>query len=451
LRVYLFLGRTNVRSVCVSSRDTGAGVDTEMPQTIPISLRNRVLLLVALGSGITYLDRVCLSAAAPAIMHDLRLTSIQMGYAFSVFSVAYGVFEIPAGWLGDRLGQRKMITRIVACWSVCTALTGIVRGYPGLLAARFAFGAAEAGAFPSMAAALARWFQTTDRARATGIMWMGTRLGAAIGIPLATLLIGRFGWRLTFALFGGIGGVWCIFFWRWYRDNPPRYPALDPSDLTYPARNVDLVSAPGTAGTPWRRLFTSANLWSFFWMYFATSYGFWFLLTWLPTYLIQRYQVSAQASGLYASLPLVAGAAGNVIGGALSDWLVRRTGSLLWGRRLVGLGGFLTAGVGFAAAGFMQRPFGAIVCLMLADFGMDLAVPVAWAGCLEAGGSFGGTVTAFMNTGSTISAFISPLAAAWMFTRFGSFQAMLMSAGAVYLIASLLWLKVDPTRSFHAS
>jgi hypothetical protein len=87
---------------------------------------------------------------------------------------------------------------------------------------------------------------------------------------------------------------------------------------------------------------------------------------------------------------------------------------------------------------------------MLADFGMDLAVPVAWAGCLEVGGNFGGTATAFMNTGSTISAFISPLAAAWMFTRFGSFQAMLMSAGAVYLIASLLWLKVDPTRSFDA-
>ncbi len=421
-----------------------------MPQSFRVSLRNRVLLLITLASSITYLDRVCLSAAAPAIMRDLRLSSMQMGYAFSVFSLAYGIFEIPTGWLGDRLGQRKMITRIVACWSAFTALTGMVGGYLGLLVVRFAFGAAEAGAFPSMAAALARWFQTTDRARATGTMWMGTRLGAAIGIPLATLLMGWFGWRLTFAFFGAIGGVWCIFFWRWYRDNPARHPALDPSDLTYLGHNVDPPSSPGAAGIPWKRMFTSANLWSFFWVYFATSYGFWFLLTWLPTYLIQRYQVSAQASSLYAALPLAAGAASNVIGGTFSDWLVRRTSSPRWGRRLVGLGGYLTAGVGFAAAAFMQRPFGAVLCLMLAECGMDLATPVAWAGCLEVGGSLGGTATAFMNTASAISAFISPLAAAWIFTRFGSFQAMLLSAGAVYLITSLLWLKVDPTRSFDA-
>jgi MFS transporter, ACS family, glucarate transporter len=421
-----------------------------MPQSFRVSLRNRVLVLITIASAITYLDRVCLSAAAPAIMRDLRLSSIQMGYAFSVFSLAYGIFEIPMGWLGDRLGQRKMITRIVACWSAATALTGMAGGYLSLLAMRFVFGAAEAGAFPSMAAALARWFRITDRARATGIMWMGSRLGAAIGIPLAAWIMGWFGWRLTFAIFGAIGGAWCVYFWRWYRDNPAQHPALDPSDLIYLGEDIGLPSAPGAASTPWKRLFTSANLWSLFWMYFASSYGFWFLLTWLPTYLVQRYQVSAQASALYAALPLAAGAASNVIGGTLSDWLVRRISSPLWGRRVVGLGGYLMAGVGFAAAAFMQRPIAAILCLMFADFGMDLAVPVAWAACLEVGGNFGGTATAFMNTASTISAFISPLAAAWMFTRFGSFQAMLMSAGAVYLIASLLWLKIDPTQSLAA-
>jgi ACS family glucarate transporter-like MFS transporter len=171
------------------------------------------------------------------------------------------------------------------------------------------------------------------------------------------------------------------------------------------------------------------------------------LLTWLPTYLTQRYGISAQRSSFYAALPLAIGAASNVIGGVLSDWLVRRTGSLLWGRRLVGLGGYLMTAVGFAAAAAMQKPFAAILCLMLAEFGMDLAVPVAWAACLEVGKNFGGTTTAFMNTASSISAFISPLAAAWMFGRFGSFAAMLISAGAVYLIASLLWLKVDATQS----
>jgi MFS transporter, ACS family, glucarate transporter len=418
-----------------------------MPSTARVPLRHRVLILVALASAITYLDRVCLSAAAPAIMHDLGLSNIQMGYAFSVFPLAYGIFEMPMGWLGDRLGQRKMITRIVACWSSFTALTGIVVGYPGLLAVRAAFGAAEAGAFPSLARALARWFRPTDRAKATGIMWMATRLGAAIGIPLAALLIGWLGWRFTFVVFGAVGGSWCVFFWRWYRDDPAGHPAITTSDLNYLAQDADLAGAPSGNGTPWKSLFWSANLWSFFWMYFASSYGFWFLLTWLPTFLMRQFHVSAQRSSLYAALPLAVGAVGSVIGGALSDWLVRHTGSLLWGRRIVGLGGYLIAAAGFAAAGVMQRPFAAILWLMIAELGLDLAVPVAWAACLEVGGSFGGTTTAFMNTASTISAAISPLAAAWMFVRFGSFKAMLMSAGAVYFLASFLWLKVDATQS----
>ena len=179
---------------------------------MPIALRNRVLLLAALASGITYLDRVCLSAAAPAIMAELGLSDMQMAYAFSVFALSYGLFEIPMGWLGDRLGQRKMLTRIVASWSVFTALTGMAWGYSSLVVVRFAFGAAESGAFPSIARALARWFHASDRGRVTGIMWMGARFGGAVAPPLATLFIGWFGWRPTFSLFGLVGAVWCLVF-----------------------------------------------------------------------------------------------------------------------------------------------------------------------------------------------------------------------------------------------
>lgn len=107
----------------------------------PTSVRIWVLLLGILVAGITYLDRVCISVAAPAMTNELGLTNIQMGYVFSTFAVSYGLFEIPAGWLGDRWGQRKMLTRIVVSWSLFTALTGLVRGYLELIAVRFAFGA----------------------------------------------------------------------------------------------------------------------------------------------------------------------------------------------------------------------------------------------------------------------------------------------------------------------
>jgi MFS transporter, ACS family, glucarate transporter len=414
----------------------------------PIPLRNKIAVLIALASGITYLDRVCLSAAAPAMMSALRLTNMQMGYVFSVFSVSYGMFEIPMGSLIDRLGQRKILTRIVACWSIFTALTGVLWGYWWLLAMRFAFGAAEAGAFPALARAIGNWFRVADRGRAIGVMWMGARIGGAIAPPLAALLIGWFGWRIPFAIFGLIGIVWCAVFWCWYRDDPTQHPAATAADLAYALESAAPQRAPGT-GTPWNRILWSSNLWALFWMYFATSYGFWFLLTWLPTYLMRQHGMPIGRASVYAALPLGVGSVSCLVGGSLSDRLVRRLGSLRWGRGLVGLCGYLVSAIGFAAAGFMQAPGAAIVCLMLAEVGLDIATPVAWAACLEIGGSFGGTISAFMNVSSCISAFISPIAAAWVYTRFGSFDAMLISAGAVYAVAGLLWLKIDPSQQLH--
>ncbi len=411
--------------------------------------RYRVLILMFLVTGITYLDRVCISVAAPRIMADLRLTDLQMGYAFSVFALSYGLFEIPMGWWGDRIGQRKMLTRIVVCWSGFTVITGLVRSYFALIFARFVFGAAEAGAFPTVARALSRWFPTGERGWVTGIMWTGARLGGALAPPLATLLIVWTGWRATFVLFGAVGLVWSAVFWIWYRDDPAQHRSVSPTELAHirmqgPVRVPDAHSTHGFP-TPWRRIFSSGTMWALFWMYCATSYGFWFFLTWLPTYLMREHSVTVTKAGFLSAMPLALGAVACLTGGAISDWLTRRTGSLRWGRRSVGLAGFTLTAAGFAAAAAAEGPLTAVVCLTLAAGAMDLAVPVAWAACLDVGGRFGGTATGFMNTSSSISAMISPIAAAKLFETFGSFHAMFASAAAVYLLAGLLWLKIDPS------
>ena len=415
----------------------------------PTSARNRVLALIFLVTGITYLDRVCISAAAPRMMADLRLSDIQMSYVFSVFALSYGLFEIPMGWWGDRLGQRKMLTRIVLCWSAFTALTGVVRDHFELIVARFVFGAAEAGAFPTAARALARWFPLVQRGRVTGLMFTGARLGGALAPPLATMLIGWLGWRATFLLFGQVGIVWSVVFWMWYRDDPADHPAVNRAELAYIRQNLgvaDSVSHSSTAATPWKRIFSSGTMWALFWMYFATSYGFWFFLTWLPTYLIREHGQTVRQAGFLSAMPLALGAITSLTGGALSDAVIRRTGSLKWGRRIIGLTGFTLTGLGFAAASMAEGPLAAVLCLTLAAGAMDLAVPIAWAACLDVGGRFGGTTTGFMNTASSISAMISPVAAATLFEHFGSFHAMFTSAAVVYLLAGLLWLKIDPTR-----
>ncbi len=407
-----------------------------------------MLLLGFLASVITYLDRVCISVAAPSITKELGLSAMQMGYVFSVFALAYAIFEIPAGWWGDRIGQRKVMTRIVACWSGFTILTGMVWSYPSLLATRFAFGAGEAGAFPTLSRALARWFPPNERARASGVMWMGARLGGSMAPAVAALLIAHIGWRGTFIVFGATGLLWCAVFWRWYRDNPAEHAGVNEAELQHIGAGSAAEGHGGQA--PWRGIVSSGTMWALFGMYFCSAYGFWFSVTWLPTFLMKEYGLTLERSGLYSSLPLAGGAIGCVAGGAFADWLVRRTGSLKWSRRAIGATGFLLAAAGSAFAAFAREPFLAVLCLAIAQCAHDMTLPVSWATVTDVGGRFGGTTSAFMNMASSLSAMVSSVSAAWLMQTFGSFHATLVVASAVYVVGGFLWLRIDPEEALDS-
>jgi len=187
-----------------------------------------------------------------------------------------------------------------------------------------------------------------------------------------------------------------------------------------------------------------------FWMYFASGFGFLFFATWLPTYLIREHGLTLTQSGFYSALPLAAGAVGCAAGGALSDWLTRRIGSLIWGRRIVGMGGFVLGAFGFAAAAFAGTPTQAILCLAFAAGAHDLTLPIAWATCVDIGGRFGGTASGYMNTASSIAGILSPIAAAWLAEAFGSFHAMFAVAAAMYFAGGLLWLRINPATRLAA-
>ena len=405
--------------------------------------RRTTLAFAVTAAFITYLDRVCISVAAPSMTADLGLTPMQMGYVFSVFALAYGVFEVPMGWFGDRFGQRRLMTRIVAGWSLFTVLTGLTRSFASLIAVRFLFGAAEAGAFPTLARALARWFPRRERGRSTGLMWMGARLGGSLAPPVAAGLIGLIGWRWTFGAFGLIGLAWCWTFWRWYRDDPAVHPGVNAAELAHIRSDQGSLESPKRI--PWGAILTDGNLWVLFAMYFCSAYGFFFFVTWLPTYLMDEHGLSLGSSGLYSAIPLFAGAIACVVGGSLSDWLVRRIG-MSWGRRLVGIGGFFLAAVGFALAARAGDALTAVLWMAFAQGAQDLTLPVAWAVCVDIGGRYGGTAGGFMNTASSLSAMISPISAAWLTAQFGSFGATFTAAAVVYLIGALLWLLIDPNR-----
>ena len=406
--------------------------------------RHRFLLLGFFMSVITYLDRVAISVAAPGISKELELTASQMGYVFAVFALAYAVFEIPSGWLGDKIGQRKALTRIVACWSLFTILTGAVRGFWTLLIVRFIFGGAEAGAFPNLSRGLARWFPRSERARANGVMWMGARIGGALAPLLAAFLIARTGWRWMFVIFGAVGVIWCVVFWRWFRDDPAEHPSVSTQELEEIRAGASLSSAP--VDNPWRRIFTSGNLWAIFWMYFCAAYGFFFFVTWLPTFLMKEHGLTLEKSGIYSAMPLAFGAVGCLAGGALSDWLVLRTGNVKWSRRSIGIAAYALAAVGFGLASLATSPLTAVLCLAFAECFHDFSLPVSWATVVDVGGRLGGTTSGFMNMASSFSAMLSSVSAAWLAATFGSFNAMLAVAAVSYLIGAALWFCIDPTK-----
>jgi len=407
--------------------------------------RYGVLALVFAAAVITYLDRVCISVAAPAMQRDLGLTQLQFSWVFTVFYIAYAVFEMPAAWLGDRWGQRRTMIRIVGCWSIFTILTGFVRGYPSLLLTRFVFGAGEAGAFPTLSRAISRWFPVHARSRANGLMWMGARFGGAISPVLAVVAMAYLGWRGAFMLFGLTGLAWVAVWARWYRDDPKDHPSVNPAELALIREGGAPPPAHGET-VPWRTLLLNRDLLMLCASYFASGFGFQFFVTWLPTYLTREHGQSLTRSGLYSSLPLLAGAIGCLAGGVLADWITRRTGSILWGRRTIGAGGFLLGAIGFVFAISARSPEAAIASLVLASGAHDMILPVLWATCTDLGGRFGGTASGWVNLASSLSGMTAPLASAWLAGVFGSFHAVFYVAAALYLMGGVLWLIIDPRK-----
>ena len=224
----------------------------------PTNTRWLVVAFAVSLAVLQYVDRVCISLAGPLMQKDLGLTSEQWGWVLGAFALSYGLFEIPSGALGDRLGPRRVLARIVTWWSAFTALTGLASGFWPLVATRFCFGAGEAGAFPNAAATINRWFPARERAGAQGVVWMASRFGAGISPLLVVPLQSGVGWRTTFAIFGSLGVVWAVWWYAWFRDDPRDKPGVSAEELAVIGPSV---GGHAHAAAPWRTMLAQPTLW----------------------------------------------------------------------------------------------------------------------------------------------------------------------------------------------
>jgi MFS family permease len=395
-------------------------------------------------SVITYLDRVCISTAAPFITRELGLTMMQMSLVFSAFTLAYSLFEIPSGWLADRRGARSVLTRIVLWWSAFTMTTGAAWSYGSLVAIRFLFGAGEAGAFPGLSRAFSRWFPLRERGRANGFLFLGSRMGGALAPALSLLLIHRWGWRASFVAFGSIGIVWTALWYRLFRDEPEEHPKANAAEVAW-------IRQDGPAGglsqppVPWASLLRSGNLYAICGMYFAFGYGLYFYFTWLPTYLIEVLGFSSFAGGALAGLPFVLAGGADLLGGLLTDRLSARRG-LKVGRSLLGCCAFSGSALLLLGSTVVEERLSKAVLIASALASADLGLAAAWAVCLDVGRRHAGVVTGAMNTFGNLGGMLAPLVVGHVVERSGSWSVAFQVSAAIYAMGGLLWLAIDPRR-----
>ena len=414
----------------------------------PTRTRWWILLLISLMYLICYMDRSNISVAQPEIARQFHLSKSAMGLVLAAFTWAYALGQVPAGWLGDRFGAKKVLTVIMSWWSVAAMMTGAAAGLVSLFGARFLLGLGEAGAFPVASRGMWLWFPRAERGRIQGVTHFFSRFAVAVTPFVAGSIMIAFGWRAIFYIFGSLGVVWAIVFNFLYRNRPEDHRHVNAAELAA-IRGGDALAPPALERqpAPWRRILLAPNMWFVAVGYACFFFGTNFYLTWYPTYLREHRHLSLTSLGFWGSLPLFAGMAGDIFGGALSDRIFKRTKSARLARRVVAAPGFLLAGLFLIPAALTPEAVTSILCLAASFFCLEWVIGPAWAVPMDIGGQFSGTVTGIMNMVGALGGSLAAIVYGTLFGR-GLWVTPFYVSAVVLGLGALIWIfLIDPEKS----
>lgn len=400
-------------------------------------------------AAVTYLDRVCISTLAPEISRDLHLSKLEMSFVFSAFAVAYAAFEIFSAWWGEKIGARRVLARIVIWWSAFTMATAGAWSYSSLLVIRFLFGAGEAGAWPNAALAFSRWIPLRERGRVQGFFFAAAHVSGGITPLLVAWLLTFLPWRGIFVLLGFIGIIWAAAWYRWFRDEPRDHRGVNQAEALLIESERRVASEAHHGKALWRALASSPNVWCLCLAYLSNSYGSYFVMTWLPTYLAENRGFEKQSLSLFAGLPLLLSVVGDISGGAVTDWASRVFGLRL-GRAAVSVAGYSAAAVAMFAAVYAATPVMAACLIAVAVAASMFTLSPSWAACMDIGGENTAVLSAAMNTTGQLGSILSPVVTGWIVYRFADWQMPLLIMGGLYTLSAILWTQVDPRKPLRA-
>jgi MFS transporter, ACS family, glucarate transporter len=411
-----------------------------------IPYRYRMLALLCALTTLTYLDRICISIVGVRVKSEFGLSNEQFGWVLAAFALAYAVFEIPSGLLGDRIGPRKVFIRIVLWWSFFTAVTGLATGLVSLIFIRFLFGVGESGTYPNCLITVSRWFPANETSRALTWVGIGSQIGSAIAPIMIIPIAAAWGWRMPFYVNAVIGVVWVMVCYSWFKDFPAQMRNISSKERNYIETNCRHRS--GHQLVTLKTIFRNRTVWAVMVMYFCFQWSNYFFVAWMPVYLQEgRHFTEQQTSPIIFSL-FIAGIVGLLTGGFFGDWIVQKKG-LKFGRRFTGITGMGMCGIMILLAALLTQNKLSAACLIAANFSFSFGVMTSYAVCADIGRNNTGTVTGAMNFFGQMGAFFLALMFGKIADLTHSFNYPLFILAFVTLAGCMLWLVIDPTKQVH--
>jgi len=410
-----------------------------MRRTIPY--RYRVLVFLCSLTTLTYLDRICISIVGVRIKSEFHLDNEQFGWVVASFALAYALFEIPSGILGDRIGPRAVFIRIVLFWSFFTAATGFATGLISLIIVRFLFGMGESGTYPNALIVVSRWFPVNETGRALIGVGIGQQIGSAIAPLIIIPLAVAYGWRVPFYVNAAIGVAWVLVCYVWFKDFPSQMTNISESEkqkIESGCRHRKQQHS-----IPVKFIFRNRTLWALMLMYFCFQWANYFFIAWMPVYLQEgRHFSEAQTKPIIFSL-FIAAIIGLLAGGFIADWLVKTKG-LRFGRRLVGMTGMGMCGLLILITAVARQNNLAAFCLIAANGFYGLSVMSSFGVCSDIGRNNSGTVAGAMNFSGQMGAFFLAIIFGKIADLTHNLNYPLFVVTAILLIGCMLWLVIDP-------
>ena len=384
---------------------------------------NGLLFLLVVSVGINYVDRGLLSVSAPVIQSELALSPAKLGFLFSAFFWTYASFQVLAGWIVDRYPLKWVYAGGYLVWSLATAAVGLVGTFPQLLGTRLMLGVGESVAYPATSKILASQFPESRRGFANSLIDAATKVGPGLSTLAGGVLVSRFGWR---PLFLGVG--LCSLLW------------LAPWLLRMRGGREDAPQTGLATPSTWLIL-RRREAWGTYLGMFALGYGWYFLLSWLPSYLVKERGFSLSSVALLGSIPFWGMACATLAGGWTSDAWIRAGGSPTLVRKSFVVGGLLLCGLAMLPAALVSDARWCVIWLTIACMCLGLYTSNVWAITQSlAGPAASGRWSGIQNAIGNLGGVFSPLVTGWLVARTDSFLLPFLVASGVMLGGALCYV-----------